>query len=332
MTPSGLGATGDAQLLGSSTSDEYLFEYLADSHCHPQDDMANVSHFDKLCAREVAVMAEKRSDWQDVERIHELYSRKGQQDSIPCIYKIAVSSARPVPCFGIHPWFSHLHALDESADFEPLLESKNCDDVQAAAAALRDRGDTPIPASDWLPELRRLLQKYPYACVGEFGLDKAAILLNVGVRGVQPKYDHQTALVKHHLDLATEFNRPVSMHCVRCYGHMAQLFRDLKPEECPPKVMLHSFGGSHEMIKGFIKLPKIGNRFYFSFSSAINATNLDKLVQRIQAVPDDRLLLESDQVSALAIDAGGCTTVYGMSCTWICRMHAREPYLRLCCI
>jgi TatD DNase family protein len=42
---------------------------------------------------------------------------------------------------------------------------------------------------------------------------------------VQPNFEHQTALVRHHLQLAAELNRPVSMHCVRCYGFLEQLFR-----------------------------------------------------------------------------------------------------------
>eukprot|EP00242_Pyramimonas_sp_CCMP2087_P006114 CAMPEP_0198198322 /NCGR_PEP_ID=MMETSP1445-20131203/1807_1 /TAXON_ID=36898 /ORGANISM="Pyramimonas sp., Strain CCMP2087" /LENGTH=329 /DNA_ID=CAMNT_0043867851 /DNA_START=457 /DNA_END=1446 /DNA_ORIENTATION=- len=271
----------------SVDTNEQLFDYLADSHCHPQDDMENVSHLNSMRVSHVAVMAERRSDWQNVERIYELYSGKA------------------IPCFGIHPWFSHLHALEgENTENAPLLESKSNDDVQAASVALKDRGDIPIPASEWKPELRRLLLKHPYACVGEFGLDKAAVLLDVGVRGVQPNFEHQTALVRHHLQLAAELNRPVSMHCVRCYGFLEQLFRQMTPEECPSKIMLHSFGGSPDIIKGFTKIPKVGTRFYFSFSSVINSKNMDKLVQRIQQVPDDRLLMESDQTSATKIAAG----------------------------
>lgn len=44
----------------------------------------------------------------------------------------------------------------------------------------------------------------------------------------------------------------------------------------------------------FTRMPKIGPRFYFSFSSVINASKgqQEKLIARIRAVPDDRLLLE----------------------------------------
>jgi hypothetical protein len=88
------------------------------------------------------------------------------------------------------------------------------------------------------------------------------------------------------------------MHCVRGYGHLLQLFSGLtkQPDVCPPKVMLHSYGGSVEEIPRFCKLRGIGDRFYFSFSHAINARTPEKLAARIAAVPDDRLLIESDQV------------------------------------
>lgn len=54
------------------------------------------------------------------------------------------------------------------------------------------------------------------------------------------------------------------------------------------QVMLHSYGGSVDMITSFTKLPQVGDRFYFSFSSVINGRQRDKMIARIKAVPDDR--------------------------------------------
>lgn len=98
--------------------------------------------------------------------------------------------------------------------------------------------------------------------------------------------------------LAAEFRRPVSVHCVKGYGHLLDFFASLaqNPDSCPPRVMLHSYGGSVEEVPRFCRLPGIGPRFYFSFSHAINHRTPEKLRARVAAVPDDRLLLESDQV------------------------------------
>ena len=236
----------------------------------------------------------------------------------------------------------------------------------------------------------------PTRHAGEFGLDRAAVVMDVGVRGVMPGYQHQLALTRHHLRLAADMQRAVSMHCVRCYGHLLDLFRyaaclcpgslheakshhsprvyddsALRPHgrrqtaetnhpnrhfssnsrsasespresssafrerrptqwtlggqyscsvgdaghdremdvaQCPPRVMLHSYGGSADMLRAFLKLPTVGGRFYFSFSHVINADKEKhapaKLLERLRAVPDDRLLLESDRGSALDIDPG----------------------------
>jgi|APGre2960657373_1045057.scaffolds.fasta_scaffold89888_1 TatD DNase family protein len=98
------------------------------------------------------------------------------------------------------------------------------------------------------------------------------------------------------------------MHCVRAYGHLADLFRALPPDAVPPRIMLHAFGGDVQVIQQFTKMPRIGDRFYFSFSTAISAkggvAGAAKMRARMAAVPADRLLLESDQSTPLALDAG----------------------------
>jgi len=62
-----------------------------------------------------------------------------------------------------------------------------------------------------------------------------------------------------------------------------------------PPVLWHSYTGSADMIEGLIRIPKIGRKFYFSFSSAINLNNSSKkLDAAVVAVPEDRILIESD--------------------------------------
>ena len=56
---------------------------------------------------------------------------------------------------------------------------------------------------------------------------------------------------------------------------------------------MHSFGGSEDFLRQLIKMKKVDERFYFGFSSVINLRS-PKTRAVIGAVPDDRLLLESD--------------------------------------
>jgi Tat protein secretion system quality control protein TatD with DNase activity len=77
----------------------------------------------------------------------------------------------------------------------------------------------------------------------------------------------------------------------------------LSVDKWPPKVMLHSYGASVEMVPEFAKLPRgkdsIGSadddqRVFFSFSAAIVGGSPEKLMARIEAVPDNRILIETD--------------------------------------
>ncbi|OMJ07376.1 Cut9-interacting protein scn1 [Smittium culicis] len=62
----------------------------------------------------------------------------------------------------------------------------------------------------------------------------------------------------------------------------------------PSKIMLHSYSGSAELAKRFLKLPiGLGNRIYFSFSQFVNMRS-SKLGDTLMVIPQNRILLESD--------------------------------------
>ncbi|KAF9358636.1 hypothetical protein BGX26_001265 [Mortierella sp. AD094] len=70
----------------------------------------------------------------------------------------------------------------------------------------------------------------------------------------------------------------------------------------PPRLCMHSYGGSVDMLKAFVKMdhpPEI----FFSFSILINGRLQErKLKELILAVPEDRLLIESDHHSHAQVD------------------------------
>ncbi|KAK3066649.1 Cut9-interacting protein scn1 [Teratosphaeriaceae sp. CCFEE 6253] len=75
------------------------------------------------------------------------------------------------------------------------------------------------------------------------------------------------------------------------------------PKPYPPRICLHSFSGQAETVKQYTA-PSVPCEVYFSFSTTINAWSAGddgrpgKVEAAVRAVPDDRILIESDLDSA----------------------------------
>lgn len=146
---------------------------------------------------------------------------------------------------------------------------------------------------------------------------------------VQPA--HQQAIFKAQLRLAGELRRAVSVHSVQAHGAVFEVLQELwkgherpsrrqrkrrgsaagahelsdaeeekehrtdGPLPFPPRICMHSYSGPAEPIRQFLR-PSVPSDVYFSFSSLINFTNpsSNRVVDVIKALPDDRILIESD--------------------------------------
>jgi TatD DNase family protein len=130
-------------------------------------------------------------------------------------------------------------------------------------------------SANWFDTLRRLFDQHPNATIGEIGLDR-------WMR--DPDIPDQEKVFRQQLALADERNLTVTIHCLKAWGSLEEsLASNTKP------FLLHSYGGSHDMMRIFTKL-----NGYFSFSGYF--ADEKKSVQRevFKKIPLNRLLLETD--------------------------------------
>ena len=138
--------------------------------------------------------------------------------------------------------------------------------------------DATQTAPDWLEKLKALLETNPHAGIGECGLDRGMENFDIEL---------QIKTFSSQLRLATDLNRPLSIHCVRAWGLLIEI---LESTPLPTRgFLLHSYGGSAELIPHLVKLGA-----YFSFSGSILHQHKQKARDTFAQVPADRLLIETD--------------------------------------
>lgn len=159
-----------------------------------------------------------------------------------------------------------------------------------AVASLAENDERVIPAfglhpwwvndapGDWIVRLKDCLQRFPRAGLGEVGLDR-------WVEGHD--LPRQQEALRAQLELAAAENRFISLHCLQAWGPMLDALRDGPlPER---GFHLHGYGGSPEMVREFADLGG-----YFSFSAYIMHERKARQREALVAVPEERLLIETD--------------------------------------
>lgn len=236
---------------------------LFDTHCHLQDERL-APHLDAVLRRAadagVAAMlccGSTETDWEPVRQL--AYAH-------PAVIR---------PAYGLHPWY----VADRSPRWMETLRSfiavtRQPPEIRPVAAPLCRGVSMPGGRAPGLQHEK--LAALPI--VGEIGLDHAVD---------KATFAAQEECLLAQIQLAAELHRPVSLHCRRAWGRLMEL---LDAHGWPPDgVILHSYSGGRELIA-----PLARRGAYFSFSGAITHQRNVRGREAAAAVPEDRLLIESD--------------------------------------
>lgn len=140
-------------------------------------------------------------------------------------------------------------------------------------------------AEGWQEELQRWLGEFPTAGLGEIGLDR-------WIQGFDLPKQKQVFLEQ--LALADQVTGPVSVHVLRAWGPLIECL-DAWPK--PRPFLLHSYGGSREMVAELVE-----RGAWFSLSGYFFRPDKASKLEVFREVPEDRLLLETDAPDMLPPD------------------------------
>lgn len=197
---------------------------------------------------------------------------------------------------------THAHLLDErfDEDREKLIQELPDNDIAnvvessadlansiKAAALAREYsmihaavGIHPHSASEWDDgtevKLRKLLQEPKVVAVGEIGLDYHYTF--------SPR-EIQKQVFEKQIQLALDTDYPIVVHSREATADTLEILKRY------PKVRgeLHCFSGSAETAKELVKMG-----FYIAFGGALTFKNARKTLEAAQAVPLEKLLIETD--------------------------------------
>ncbi|KAI9830919.1 MAG: hypothetical protein M1819_005301 [Sarea resinae] len=264
-----------------------------DAHCHPTDTMSSISSIPSMKAKVLVTMATRAEDQDLMARIASDLAPSPTDISTLKSYLLSLTSRLEeaprdetheppseipdiqngiIPSFGWHPWFSH-HLYDDTNNHAPstgsstpasdkishyrtvLTPSPSLSPEDEDASAFISALPAPTALSAYLSTLRGHLSEYPYALIGEIGLDRSFRLPNPWTsqenstrdtsltpggrerRRLSPyrvSIDHQRAILLAQLRLAGEMGRAVSVHGVQAHGAVFETLRETW-RECEDK-------------------------------------------------------------------------------------------------
>ena len=132
-------------------------------------------------------------------------------------------------------------------------------------------------SKEWQEKLRHFLLENPQASIGECGLD-------LWMRDAD--INDQIEVLKVHMQLSREFERPLTIHCLKAWPQFIELLESSPPL---PDFLLHAFNGPREHVPSLCR-----QGAHFSFSGYFLHPRKQQTMLTFRHIPHDRLLIETD--------------------------------------
>jgi TatD DNase family protein len=162
------------------------------------------------------------------------------------------------------------------ADWDRVIELCAQDPRLIPAVGLHPWRVPEAPA-DWQARLLACLQQ-GVRVIGEIGLDQWVEGHDLAA---------QLAAFRWQFALAAGCNLPTAIHCLKAHQPLLETLREV---ECPARgFKLHAYNGPTETLPELLRLGA-----YFSFNAGQLKPNAKRILGLIQAVPENRLLIETD--------------------------------------
>ena len=142
----------------------------------------------------------------------------------------------------------------------------------------------PLEAKKWESSSKSILKKSAQedkrvVAIGELGLDFFK---------TENKTQQVDALIPQ-MELASELELPVIIHCREAANEMIKICSDLSKKGKCPKGVLHCWTGTPKEMKEFLDLG-----FYISFSGIVTFPKAHHIHECAKIVPSDKYLIETD--------------------------------------
>ena len=132
--------------------------------------------------------------------------------------------------------------------------------------------------ADRIRTLHELAQSKKVAAIGESGLD---------FHYMHSPIEAQEAALRRHLELASELDLPIVIHCRDAEARLVAIVREVG---MPSRGgVIHCFTGNRDAAREFIALG-----FHISFSGIVTFRNAREIQDAAPTVPDDRVMVETD--------------------------------------